>query len=281
MDDESRGRFQSLKDFGTSFICVQNRMWTKMNETIQTILNHRSIRSYEDRPLTDEQIRVIVQSAQAAATSSFVQAYSIIGIKDPSKKEKLAELSGNQAYVSKNGHFFVFCLDLHRLELAGQMEGLTGEDAIEALTSTEMFMVAVIDATLAAQNAALAAESMELGVCYIGGIRNHLDQVSELLKTPNRVVPLFGLCVGHPSGYSDQKPRLPHMNVYHEEEYNQDTDQFIGQLEQYNAEISTYYANRTNGKRNDRWTDGMARLLKNPKRLYMKNYLAKMKLPLE
>ncbi|RCW42327.1 FMN reductase (NADPH) [Paenibacillus prosopidis] len=256
-------------------------MWTEMNEMIQTILNHRSIRSFEDKPLTEEQISVIVQSAQAAATSSFVQAYSIIGIKDPSKKEKLAELAGNQAYVSKNGHFFVFCLDLHRLELAGRMEGLSGEDAKETLTSTEMFMVGVIDATLAAQNAVMAAESMGLGVCYIGGIRNHLELVSELLKTPSRVVPLFGLCVGYPADHSDKKPRLPQMNIYHEDEYNQDTDQFIDQLEQYNAEISTYYASRTNGKRNDRWTEGMARFLKNPKRLYIKDYLEKIELPLK
>ncbi len=50
-----------------------------------------------------------------------------------------------------------------------------------------MFMVSVIDAALAAQNVSVAAESMGLGICYIGGIRNELDQVTEVLGTPDHV----------------------------------------------------------------------------------------------
>jgi FMN reductase (NADPH) len=56
-----------------------------MNDTIKTILDHRSIRSFLEKDLSEEQIKWIVESAQAASTSSFVQAYSIIGVKDPIK----------------------------------------------------------------------------------------------------------------------------------------------------------------------------------------------------
>ncbi|WP_424765606.1 oxygen-insensitive NADPH nitroreductase [Paenibacillus sp. sgz302251] len=251
-----------------------------MNDIIKTIINHRSIRSYTNEPLTNEQIAAIVQSAQAASTSSFVQSYTIIGINDAEKKEKLAALAGDQAYVAKNGHFFVFCLDLHRLELAAQLEEAETKDIEAALRSTEMFMVGVIDTALAAQNAAIAAESMGLGICYIGGIRNQLDKVTELLKTPKRVLPLFGMSVGHPEKGSDSKPRLPYMNVYHEEEYRQD-EELIDQLKLYNEEISMYYANRTNGERKDRWSETMTKLLKNPKRQYMKSFLANKKIPLD
>ena len=59
-----------------------------MNEVIQTILNHRSLRQFEDKQLTDEQIKTIVTCAQSASTSSFIQAYSIIGVKDKEKKKK-------------------------------------------------------------------------------------------------------------------------------------------------------------------------------------------------
>jgi FMN reductase (NADPH) len=79
-----------------------------MNEIIETMLNHRSHRHFEDKPLTEEQIKTIVSCAQSASTSSFIQAYSIIGVKDKEKKKKLAEIAGNQEYVEKNGHFFVF-----------------------------------------------------------------------------------------------------------------------------------------------------------------------------
>ncbi|SDP90177.1 FMN reductase (NADPH) [Litchfieldia salsa] len=243
-----------------------------INSTIETILNHRSIRKFKEEPLSKEQIELIVNSAQAASTSSFVQAYTIIGVKDKEKKRKLAEIAGNQSYVEHNGHFFVFCADLYRHELAAEMEG---KDISKSIESTETFMVALIDAALASQNAVLAAESMGLGACYIGGIRNHLEDVQNVLKIPRRVLPLFGLAIGHPLDESSQKPRLPLSNIYHEEEYQQDIEHFKGELKQYNQEISMYYAERTNGNRRDTWTEQMSTMLQIPKRTYMREYLTK------
>lgn len=248
-----------------------------MNEVISTILNHRSIRHFKDKQLSDEQIKTIVACAQAASTSSFIQAYSIIGIKDKEKKRKLAEIAGNQKYVAENGHLFVFCADLSRHELIGEMEG---KDVLASIESTEKFMVALIDATLAAQNAAIAAESMGLGICYIGGIRNKLEDVKELLKTPDRVIPLFGMTVGYPEKINDQKPRLPFEHVYHEEEYEQDQDIYLRQLQEYNQVISNYYVERTSGNRKDTWTEQMANMLEKQTRMYMKEFVQKNKMDL-
>jgi FMN reductase (NADPH) len=248
-----------------------------MNETITTILNHRSIRHFMDKQLSDEQIRTVVESAQAASTSSFIQAYSIIGIKDKEKKRKLAEIAGNQEYVAQNGHLFVFCADLSRHELIGEIEG---KDVLVSIESTEKFMVALIDASLAAQNAAIAAESMGLGICYIGGIRNNLEAVKELLKTPERVIPLFGMTVGFPERINDQKPRLPLEHVYHEEEYQQDKKVYLRQLQEYDQIISTYYEERTGGKRKDRWTEQMANMLEKQTRMYMNEFVQKNKMNL-
>lgn len=243
-----------------------------MNSVIETIMNHRSIRKFEEKLLTDEQIRIIVESAQAASTSSFIQAYSIIGVKDPEKKKKLSEIAGNQSYVEHNGHFFVFCADLHRHHVISQMEE---KDLSTSLESTEKFMVATIDAALAAQNAVLAAESMGLGACYIGGLRNNLDEVSKLLNIPPLVVPLFGITVGYPAQMTDKKPRLPFEHIYHEDEYNQNESLFKEELLAYNQIISEYYTNRTNGKRSDTWTAQMANMLEKPVRMYMKDFVQK------
>ncbi|MBV7509203.1 oxygen-insensitive NADPH nitroreductase [Bacillus sp. sid0103] len=248
-----------------------------MNEVIETILNHRSLRHFEDKPLTDEQIKTIITCAQSAATSSFIQAYSIIGVKDKEKKKKLAEIAGNQEYVEKNGHFFVFCADLYRHTIVGEQEHINVATSIE---STEKFMVALIDASLAAQNAAIAAESLGLGICYIGGIRNNLEEVKKILKTPERVIPLFGLAVGFPSKLTEKKPRLPFEHVYHEDEYEQDMGVYVSQLQKYDTLISSYYAERTSGKRNDRWTEQMAIMLDRKSRMYMKEFIKKNKLDL-
>ncbi|WP_053365341.1 oxygen-insensitive NADPH nitroreductase [Bacillus sp. FJAT-27245] len=249
-----------------------------MNEMISTILGHRSIRKFEDKPLTDEQIRTIVECAQAASTSSFIQAYSIIGVKDPEKKRRLSEVAGNQAYVEQNGHFFVFCADLYRHSLIGEKEGRKVLDSIE---STEKFMVAVIDAALAAQNAAVAAESLGLGICYIGGLRNNLDEVQKILATPERVIPLFGLAVGYPAQDPGKKPRLPFGHVYHEDRYEQDLDIYMEELEKYDREIAAYYEERTSGKRSDTWSGQIAGMLEKKSRMYMKEFVNKNKMDLK
>lgn len=240
-----------------------------MNTIIETMLNHRSIRKFEDRPLTGEQIRTIVECAQSASTSSFIQAYSIIGVKDPQKKAKLAELAGNQSYVENNGHFFIFCADLHKFDVISELEG---KDLSQSLESTEKFMVAIIDAALASQNAALAAESMGLGICYIGGLRNRLPEVCELLQTPARVIPLFGIAAGYPAQNPDKKPRLPISHIYHEDVYQNDKTEYISGLKEYNQVISAYYNERTGGKRADTWTGQMANMLEKPVRMYMKDF---------
>jgi FMN reductase (NADPH) len=243
-----------------------------MNSTIETLMAHRSIRKFEEKALTDEQIKTIVECAQAASTSSFIQAYSIIGVKNKEKKKRLAELAGSQPYVEANGHFFIFCADLHRHNLIGELEAADVTDSIE---STEKFMVAVIDAALAAQNASVAAESMGLGICYIGGIRNNLEEVTELLNLPSNTIPLFGLSVGYPAQQTDIKPRLPFEHIYHEEEYQQDISAYKSQLDQYNKEISAYYHARTAGRRADTWTNQMAAMLREPKRMNMKAFVEK------
>lgn len=243
-----------------------------MNQIIDMILNHRSIRKFEDRLLSTEQIETIVKCAQAASTSSFIQAYSIIGVKNKETKRQLAELAGNQSYVESNGHLFVFCADLHRHEVIAELEK---KDLEPSLKSTEKFMVALIDASLAAQNAVLAAESMGLGACYIGGLRNNLEAVCDLLKAPKRVIPLFGVVVGYPTQQPDKKPRLPFEHVYHEDTYELDSSTYEKQLMEYNQIISQYYNERTNGKRQDTWTEQMANMLNSPKRMYMKDFVEK------
>ncbi|RHW31181.1 oxygen-insensitive NADPH nitroreductase [Neobacillus notoginsengisoli] len=246
-----------------------------MNETIETILKHRSIRKFQDRRLSDRQIRTIVECAQAASTSSFIQAYSIIGVKDPEKKQRLAAIVGKQDYVAHNGHFFVFCADLYRHTMIGEREN---RDVLESIESTEKFMVSIIDAALAAQNAAVAAESMGLGICYIGGLRNNLDKVQEILSTPERVIPLFGMAVGFPDQDPGTKPRLPFSHIYHEEGYKQDQHTYLQQIDEYDKQISAYYEERTGGKRRDTWSSQISGMLEKKSRMYMKEFIKKIKL---
>jgi FMN reductase (NADPH) len=242
-----------------------------MNETIKLLQSHVSIRDFKDEELTEEQILTIVKSAQMAPTSSFMQAYSIIGVKNKDTKQKLAVLAGNQPYVAKNGHFFVFCADFYRHKLGAELEQY---DKPLALESTEKFLVGAVDAALAAQNAVIAAESLGLGTVYIGGIRSNIEAVSELLKLPDYVIPVVGLVVGYREQDSSIKPRLPLENIYHLDEYEQNKEIINTQLHNYNEVISAYYSKRTNGVRKDRWTEQMTNILASEKRITLKSFLA-------
>ncbi|MBY6036738.1 oxygen-insensitive NADPH nitroreductase [Fictibacillus nanhaiensis] len=240
-----------------------------MNETIETILNHRSIRKFKQEPISDEVLLKLVECAQAASTSSYQQVCTIIGVDDLEKKVRLAELAGNQSYVAENGYFFVFCMDYHRHSIAAKMMDANIDETIQ---STEAFIVGTVDASLAAQNVAIAAESLGLGIVYIGGIRNHLKEVSDLLDCPEHVLPLFGMAVGYPDAEPVKKPRLPLPAVFHRNGY-QKKEETEKLLKQYEKETSDYYTKRTGGKRTEGWVTQITSSMTVPKRTYMKDFV--------
>lgn len=239
-----------------------------MNEVIQLLKAHRSIRKFTSRDISKECLSEIIEAAQWASSSTFVQAYSIIGIRESETKKRLAALCGEQPYIESCPVFLVFCADLHRLEHACRMHqtDMVGE-------YTESFIMATVDTALAAQNAMIAAESLGLGGVYIGGIRNHPEKVSEMLMLPNYVYPVFGMALGYPDQDPEQKPRLPMAVVYKEEKYEDSED--IDKIIAYDKMISDYYTRRTKGKRSDTWTEQMAEKMQNETRPHMKEFLQK------
>lgn len=54
---------------------------------------------------------------------------------------------------------------------------------------------------------AIAAESLGLGICFIGGIRNDVEQIAEILDLPPYTMPLFGLTIGHPVANKEKRNR--------------------------------------------------------------------------
>lgn len=239
-----------------------------MNDVIKLLKSHQSIRKYKSDPIPDDYIEQIITSAQSASTSSFVQAYSVIGVTDQQLKQQLSILGGNQEYIDKCPLFLVFCADLYRLSIACEMNQ---QQMIHDYT--EAFIIATVDASLAAQNAMVAAESLGLGGVYIGGIRNNPEPISELLQLPELVYPVFGMCLGFPDSDPGVKPRLPMNAVYHQNRYDK-----AGQKEQlvrYDEEIKQYYTHRSNGKRTDRWTEQMSNRMNKEHRLHMKEFLEK------
>ncbi|GAE37406.1 oxygen-insensitive NADPH nitroreductase [Halalkalibacter akibai] len=238
----------------------------KTNSVIDLINSHRSIRAFTNESVTAEQINLIVEAGRWAPTSHHVQAYSIIVVKDKEKKEQLAELAGNQSYVESCPVFFVIVADYYRLKQASDLHN----ESIE-IKEQEQIIVGAVDAALVAQNMLLAARSLDLGGVMIGGIRNDLKAVAELLELPEYTFPVMGLCIGYPAQNPDQKPRLPQEAVVHYDKYDQTN--MKDALDRYDQIMKQYYLERTNGKRADLWTKQMASFLSTPKRPEVEQFL--------
>jgi nitroreductase len=189
-----------------------------LNGVIEQMLGHRSVRAYSDKPLPAGTLEQLVAAAQSASTSSNLQFWSVIAVQDPGRRERLAALADKQKFIVEAPLFLVWLADLSRLSRLSQAQDLT----IEALPYLEPFMVGLIDAALAAQNAVVAAESLGLGTVYVGAIRNHPEQVAAELGLPPMVMPVFGMCIGYPDPTrpASVKPRLPQAVVLHHEQYD-------------------------------------------------------------
>lgn len=220
-----------------------------MNDTMRLIHAHRSIRRFREDALPDAHVHEAVRAGQMASTSSAVQAYSVIRVRDMDKRAALAALSGPQEKVVRCGAFLVVCGDTRRHRVICERAG------VEPAESFENFLVAIIDASLLAQNMTLAFESMGYGVCYIGGIRNDLPRVRDLLALPAGVYPLFGLCVGLPDEAPAARPRLEPGAVLFDDAYPDDATLMSG-VESYDQAYRAYLAQR--GARPVGWSEAIA-----------------------
>jgi FMN reductase (NADPH) len=178
-------------------------MNSSANTVIDLLMSHRTIRTFKPDPVPDEHVRTAVEAGQMASTSSAVQAYSLIRVRDMATREAIAELAGPQPKIAQCGAFFVILGDTRRHRVAAAREGNAYDQRLES------FLVAAIDASLFAEKMVIAFESMGYGICYIGGLRNDTECLDELLELPEGVYPLFGLCVGVPDESPSKRPRLP------------------------------------------------------------------------
>ena len=166
-------------------------------------------------PVPRSVIETIVSAGQCASTSSNLQAYSAVAVTEAGKCQRLAILCGNQQFIAEAPVFLAWCADLARLDRVCQLRGYVQDTGY-----IESFLVAAVDTALAAQNTALAAESLGLGICYIGSIRNNLQEVIDLLELPRLTFPITGMIVGWPSKPPRLRPRLALETILHWDHYD-------------------------------------------------------------
>ncbi len=229
------------------------------NPVLARMAAHRSVRRFAPTPVPAATIEAAVRAAEQAATSSWIQAYSLLQVTDVDERARLSELTGGQPQVAQAGAFFCVCADVRRQRLVARRAGAPYH------ANLETFLLAVIDASLFAQNLTLAFESMGLGCCYIGGLRNDLRGVDALLELPQDVWALFGLCVGEPAADegAEQRPRFDPRSIWSVGRHPTD-DELLQQTDTFDEVAAQHYAQRGLPGRN--WSGALWRKFKAPLR---------------
>ena len=237
-----------------------------MTSITELLKGHRSIRKFTSKKVEQSLINSCIEAGQAAATSSFIQACTVIQVNNKETRSTIAQWSGNQTYVEQAPVFLVFCADMRRHQITCDMH-----DAEMQSGFTEQFITATVDCALFSQNAVIAAESEGLGIVYIGGIRNQIDKVTDALQLPNLVYPVFGLCLGYPDQNPEVKPRLPLEVVLKQDVYADQNDADL--IAEYDNDVRAYYKSRTGGQKDMSWSEQISGMLQKESRPHMLKFL--------
>ena len=160
------------------------------NQVIEALLSRKSIRKYTDQVPSDEVVETVVRAGQQAPFA--YQMGSLLLSRDRPHNPFRAPLC------------FIVCVDAHRHEAIMARRGWR-----MAQNDLSLLLFGIQDATLMAENMVVAAESLGLGSCFLGGIPYRAASIVADFGLPPRVFPLVGLAMGYPAETPPPRPRYP------------------------------------------------------------------------
>ena len=164
-----------------------------------------------------------------------MQVYSIVVTTDTEIKTQMSPAHFNQSMITQAPVVLTFCADFNRFTKWCHLR-----KAEPGYDNFQSFMAAAIDTLLAAQTFCIAAESVGLGICYLGTTTYNAREIIDILKLPELVVPITTITVGYPDGIPDQTDRLPLNAVVHYDTYSDYTSDEINEL-YFTKENSDFY----------------------------------------
>lgn len=118
-----------------------------MNQTIDTILKRRSIRSYQQKQISDEELDSVLKAALYAPSAMNQQSGKFVAVQNKDIMQKLVEL-GKKVTNNEQSPFY-------------------GAPTVILVFAKKANIAPVCDASLALENMFLAATSLNLGSCWI------------------------------------------------------------------------------------------------------------------
>ncbi|MGT2845677.1 nitroreductase family protein [Streptococcus massiliensis] len=236
-----------------------------MTETIDLMRQHRSIRRFTDKEISEEDLKNMINAGRAASSWKNFQSYSIIVVRSNEKKAALFDLVPQEA-IRQSSVFLLFVGDLNRAQKGVALH--TDEFYPEG---TENLLISSVDAALAAQNTLLAAESLGYAGVIIGLVRYASKGIGQLFDLPAYTYPIFGMALGQAAEEHAVKPRLPYEAVVFDEMYQEQDETVIKAYDQVQADYAGDRALAT-------WSERLAQQFGAPANPASSDYLQEKKL---
>jgi len=170
---------------------------------LDSLMQHRSIRSFEETGIPGDIITQLLEVAIRAPTAGGLQHYSLLVVDDAVVLAQL-DIEAPLAIVA--------LVDEHRTR-----RWFEDQEAPFRFVDAVSFFIGFSDALFALHNLAVAAEGVGLGTCYLGDALTWDAQLH--FNAPAHVVSVGCLLLGSPAEHPAIRPRLPLDAVVHRNRY--------------------------------------------------------------
>ena len=220
-----------------------------MNDTLKTLLEHRSIRRYLDKNIEPEKLNEILYAGIRAPSAGNLQNYSLLVLDDKEKMKKIAEDAG-APFLTKAPVCVIALVDYYRFKRLCEIN-----EAPFPFTTADSVFTGMWDAIIALHNISIAAESMGLGTCYIGLILSTNNK--KILDLPDHVFAAGMLSIGYPEIIPDKRERLPLDALIHRNSYQKYKDEDL--LEYYKIWLKKWDAffAKLNNEKKKHWNENL------------------------
>jgi nitroreductase len=197
------------------------------NKAIETMLNHTSIRQFNQEAISESDRQLILDCALRGATAGNMMYYSVISIQDPVTLKALSQSCDEQPFIETAQFALLFLVDNYKWHRYFELNDAYDEDESSPKPKIADYMLGMQDAMIAAQNAVIAAESMGIGTCYIGDIMEKKQFHQNLFNLPDYVMPATLVVFGRFDNKPKLRPRFDKECVVFEEQYPTLSDEAI------------------------------------------------------
>lgn len=184
--------------------------------------SHRSIRSFINQDIDEALLDELLYAGLRSSSAGNLQTWSVVVTRNEARKRRLYELHREQGFILQAPVLLTFCADVYRVR-----EWLRVNESKQSFDDLLGFLTGAVDAVIAAQTISLAAESVGLGICYLGTTWWAAKEIIDYLELPRWVFPVTSISVGYPAEDPPLRDRLPLEVMVHREKYQRLSDEEI------------------------------------------------------